>query len=79
MKKNNRAQYKKIDQELRHMIIDKIVHENIPIKDVANETNINVSTCKAILKVYQEEGRVGKKQNRNKIVEVVETFSFFMM
>ena len=39
--------------------------------------NVNVSTCKAIIKVYQEEGRVGKKQKRNKICNVIETFSFF--
>ncbi len=24
------------------------------IKDVSNEMNINISTCKAIIKVYQE-------------------------
>lgn len=39
--------------------------------------NVNISTCKAILKVYQEEGRVGKKKNRNKVYNVVETFTFY--
>lgn len=39
--------------------------------------NINISTCKAILKVYQEQGRVGKKKQRNKIVNVIETYSFY--
>lgn len=41
--------------------------------------NVNISTCKAILKVYQEEGRIGKKKKRNKVVDVIETFSFFCM
>ena len=39
--------------------------------------NVNISTCKAIIKVYQEEGRVGKKKKRNKVYNVIETFSFF--
>ena len=41
--------------------------------------NINVSTCKAILKVFQDEGRVGKKQKRNKVYNVIETFSFLLV
>jgi hypothetical protein len=39
--------------------------------------NINISTCKAILKVYQEEGRIGKKKKRNKVINLIETFSFY--
>jgi hypothetical protein len=39
--------------------------------------NINISTCKAIIKVYQEEGRVGKKKKRNKVLNVIETYSFY--
>ena len=38
---------------------------------------VNISTCKAMLKVFQEEGRIGKKKKRNKVVNVVETFSFY--
>lgn len=44
---------------------------------VAQSLGVNISTCKAILKVYQEEGRIGKKKKRNKVINVVETFSFF--
>jgi hypothetical protein len=29
--------------------------------------------------VYQEEGRVGKKKTRNKVVDVVETYSFYTL
>ena len=31
---------------------------------------VNISTAKAILKVYQEEGRVGKKKKRDKVINV---------
>lgn len=47
------------------------------MRTVAQSLGVNISTCKAILKVYQEEGRIGKKQKRNKVINVVETFSFF--
>jgi hypothetical protein len=33
--------------------------------------NINISTAKAIVKVYQKEGRVGKKQKRDKVVNII--------
>jgi hypothetical protein len=38
---------------------------------------INISTAKAILKVFQEEGRVGKKKKRDKVINVIQTFSFY--
>ena len=28
--------------------------------------------------MFQEEGRIGKKKNRNKIIDVVETYSFYV-
>lgn len=31
----------------------------------------------AILRVFQQEGRIGKKERRNKTANVVETFSFY--
>ena len=47
------------------------------MKLVASETKVNISTCKAILKVFNEQGRVGKKQKRDKKLNVLQTFSFF--
>jgi hypothetical protein len=47
------------------------------MRTVAQSLGVNISTCKAILKVYQEEGRIGKKKKRNKVINVIETFSFF--
>ncbi len=39
--------------------------------------NVNISTAKAILKVYQDEGRVGKKKKRDKVINVIKTYSFY--
>jgi transposase len=41
------------------------------MRHVAQSLGVNISTCKAILKVYQEEGRIGKKKKRNKVINVV--------
>jgi predicted transcriptional regulator len=60
-------------------IIDRILDKGHSLKDVATSMNVNMSTCKAIIKVYQEEGRVGKKKKRNKVYNVIETFSFFYL
>ena len=49
------------------------------IKDISHELGVNISTCKAILKVYQEEGRIGKKKRRNKVINVVETYSLYTL
>lgn len=49
------------------------------MKSVSEDIGINVSTCKAIIKVYQDEGRVGKKKTRNKVIDVVETYSFYIL
>jgi transposase-like protein len=77
--KNIRSKYKKISEQKRLEIIDRIVNKGEQLKAVSEDSGINVSTCKAIIKVYQEEGRVGKKKTRNKVVEVVETYSFFAL
>ena len=47
------------------------------MRTVADSMGVNISTCKAIIKVFQEEGRIGKKKKRNKVVNYVETFSFY--
>jgi transposase-like protein len=64
---------------VRSSIIRRILEEGQPMREVAAAMGVNISTCKAIIKVYQEEGRIGKKQKRNKVVNVVETFSFFCL
>lgn len=68
MMKKTRAQYQKIDEDKRMEIIERILKNGEQLKTVSDETGVNISTCKAIIKVYQDEGRVGKKQRRNKMI-----------
>lgn len=60
-------------------IIERILEKGEPLKVVSESVGINISTCKAIIKVYENEGRVGKKQKRNKVIDVVETYSFYTL
>ena len=71
MERTKRQTYKKITETVRLDIIDRILVQKENIKDVAKEMGVNISTCKAIIKVYQEEGRIGKKQKRNKVYNVI--------
>lgn len=75
--KNKRYTYKKISREVRSAIIARILEAGEPMREVADSMGVNISTCKAIIKVFQEEGRIGKKQKRNRVVDVIETFSFY--
>jgi transposase len=71
MEKKRRSSYNKINEEVRMEIIERILRNGESIKEVSTEMGVNISTCKAILKVYQEEGRVGKKKQRNKVLNVI--------
>lgn len=53
MIKNKRSKYKKIDEDKRMEIIDRIINKGEQLKTVSELIGINVSTCKAIIKVYQ--------------------------
>lgn len=45
------------------------------LREVAAKLKINHSTCKAIVKVFEAEGRIGKKKTRNRSIDVIETFT----
>ena len=53
--KNKRTSYKRITEKTRLELIDRIINQGENIKLVVNSMDVNISTAKAILKVYQEE------------------------
>lgn len=75
--KGSRSGYKNIDEKAREQLLERVLNQGESLKEVSNALNINISTSKAILKVFTQEGRIGKKKKRNKVVDVLETFSFF--
>ncbi|CAK85306.1 unnamed protein product (macronuclear) [Paramecium tetraurelia] len=84
-RKSNRPQhYQKVDANLRSQIIDQACNKGQPLRQVFNHNNmiqvaqnlgIKYSTAKAIVQVYQSEGRIGKKRTRDKrIYQEIETY-----
>lgn len=68
--KNKRSSYKRITSDIRKDIIRRFQAEDT-LKQIAKDVGLNVSTCKGIIKVYQEEGRIGKKLKRNRPIRVI--------
>jgi predicted transcriptional regulator len=58
--KNKRCAYKKITEDIRRQIIGMFQAQE-SLKEISKVVGLNVSTCKGIIKVFQEEGRIGKK------------------
>jgi predicted transcriptional regulator len=77
--KNKRTTYQRITEEIRTELLRRVIDTGENIKKVVNDMNVNISTAKAIVKVYQEEGRVGKKKKRDKVINVIQTYSFYVV
>ncbi|CAD8137238.1 unnamed protein product [Paramecium octaurelia] len=76
LKKSNRpSQYQKVDENIRQQIIDQACNKGQPLRQISQQLGIKYSTAKAIVQVYQNEGRIGKKRTRDKrIFQEIETF-----
>ncbi|KAL4459886.1 hypothetical protein ABPG74_003412 [Tetrahymena malaccensis] len=70
---SGRKKYNVINEDVRKKIIQKLTEESANIKEVAQEYGLKLSTCKAILQVYQKEGRIGKKATRDRKSKIVST------
>ncbi|CAD8059435.1 unnamed protein product [Paramecium sonneborni] len=76
LRKSNRpSHYQKVDETIRQQIIDQACNKGQPLRQIAQNLGIKYSTAKAIVQVYQSEGRIGKKRTRDKrIFQEIETF-----
>ncbi|CAD8056512.1 unnamed protein product [Paramecium sonneborni] len=74
-KTNRPSRYQKVDETIRQQIIDQACNKGQPLRQIAHNLGIKYSTAKAIVQVYQNEGRIGKKRTRDKrIYQEIETF-----
>ncbi|CAD8087464.1 unnamed protein product [Paramecium sonneborni] len=58
--------YAKISNQVRQAFIRRVSEKKCTIRQAAKQFNIKFSTAKAILSIYRHEGRIGKKQNRQR-------------
>ncbi|CAD8071418.1 unnamed protein product [Paramecium primaurelia] len=77
--KNHRSKYQSINSSERELIIQYIKEYKYSTSHVSMITGHNISTIKAIYKVYKNEGRVQKKDKRDKILNVVSQVQIFMV
>ena len=54
------------DEETRKKIVDLYFKDHLNIKQISSQTNVKQSTCKAIINVYESEGRTKKKKTRSR-------------
>ncbi|CAD8171723.1 unnamed protein product [Paramecium pentaurelia] len=77
--KNQRSKYQSINSSERALVIQYIKEYKYSTSHVSMITGHNISTIKAIYKVYKKEGRVLKKEKRDKILNVVAQVQIFVV
>ncbi|CAD8062443.1 unnamed protein product [Paramecium primaurelia] len=68
--KNKRSKYKSINSNERALIIQYIEEYKYSTSHVSLITGHKTSTIKAIYQVYKKEGRINKKEKRDKILNI---------
>ncbi|CAK86157.1 unnamed protein product (macronuclear) [Paramecium tetraurelia] len=58
--------YAKISNQVRQAFIKRVSEKKCTIRQAAKQFGIKFSTAKAILSIYRHEGRIGKKQRRQR-------------
>eukprot|EP01017_Pseudomicrothorax_dubius_P020040 TRINITY_DN22010_c0_g1_i1.p1 TRINITY_DN22010_c0_g1~~TRINITY_DN22010_c0_g1_i1.p1 ORF type:complete len:205 (+),score=19.03 TRINITY_DN22010_c0_g1_i1:67-681(+) len=64
--KNRRSKYSNITDETRQKLVDLVVKQGRNLKEATDEVGVHISTARGILRVYHDEGRIGKKKIRVK-------------
>jgi hypothetical protein len=59
-----------------------VLSEKLSVKKAAESLDLKFSTAKTILKIFKEEGRVGKKKNRSRnaldssVIDILHSMNF---
>ncbi|CAD8087681.1 unnamed protein product [Paramecium sonneborni] len=73
------TKYKPIPGDERIQIVKALVNSKMSASQVSDLTGYNLSTIKAIYRVYKQEGRMWKKEKRDQLVKVVQNFAICMI
>ncbi|CAK77499.1 unnamed protein product (macronuclear) [Paramecium tetraurelia] len=77
--KNQRSKYKCLNSSERALIIQYIEEYKYSTSHVSLITGHNISTIKAIYQVYKKEGRIQKKEKRDKILNSIAQVQLFVV
>ncbi|CAD8172836.1 unnamed protein product [Paramecium octaurelia] len=73
------TKYKPIPGNERIQIVKALVNSKMSPSQVSDLTGYNLSTIKAIYRVYKQEGRMWKKEKRDQLVKVIQNFAICLI
>ncbi|CAD8161603.1 unnamed protein product [Paramecium pentaurelia] len=70
LKQSKKQKYKSVSSDERQQIIKLFLENAYSANQIANLTGHNLSTIKAIYRIYKNEGRIYKKEKRDKQIKI---------
>eukprot|EP01017_Pseudomicrothorax_dubius_P045899 TRINITY_DN8017_c0_g1_i1.p1 TRINITY_DN8017_c0_g1~~TRINITY_DN8017_c0_g1_i1.p1 ORF type:complete len:210 (-),score=15.62 TRINITY_DN8017_c0_g1_i1:208-837(-) len=64
--RGKRSKYAKISDDARLKLVELVLKQKVELKNAADQCGIKLSTARNILRVYEDEKRLGKKQSRDR-------------
>ncbi|CAD8176172.1 unnamed protein product [Paramecium octaurelia] len=79
MKPEKKQKYQSVNSEERLKIIKYFIEGSLSASQIAQITGYNLSTIKAIFRVYRNEGRIDKKQKRDRELHAQKNVAVFIV
>ncbi|CAK80162.1 unnamed protein product (macronuclear) [Paramecium tetraurelia] len=79
MKPQQKQKYQSVNSEERLKIIKYFIEGSLSASQIAQITGYNLSTIKAIFRVYRNEGRIDKKQKRDRELHAQKNVAVFIV
>ncbi|CAD8073334.1 unnamed protein product [Paramecium sonneborni] len=79
IKLEKKQRYKSVNSEERLKIIKYFLEGSLSASQIAQVTGHNLSTIKAIFRIYRNEGRINKKQKRDRELHIQKNVAVFVV
>ncbi|CAD8162567.1 unnamed protein product [Paramecium pentaurelia] len=79
MKPEKKQKYKSVNSEERSKIINYFIEGSLSASQIAQITGHNLSTIKAIFRIYRNEGRINKKEKRDRELHIQKNVAVFIV
>ncbi|CAK61572.1 unnamed protein product (macronuclear) [Paramecium tetraurelia] len=79
IKPEKKQKYKSVNSEERSKIINYFIEGSLSASQIAQITGHNLSTIKAIFRIYRNEGRINKKEKRDREVHIQKNVAVFIV
>ncbi|CAD8083792.1 unnamed protein product [Paramecium sonneborni] len=79
IKQEKKQRYKSVNSEERLKIIKYFIEGSLSASQIAQITGHNLSTIKAIFRIYKNEGRINKKEKRDRELHIQKNVAVFVV